>query len=318
MSKRLTSFVLATALVALSLTTFNAQPATAAEKTFRVTLLGTGTPPPFMHRFGPGILVQAGNKNLLFDCGRGITQRLFQLKIPLGKVERLFLTHLHSDHVVGIPDLYLSGWLGAPWARRKVPFAVTGPAGTVSMMTHLKEAYAWDIKTRMFDQKLPAKPISISATDMTPGVVYEQGGVKVTAFKVNHGKKIDPAYGYRIDYDGRTVVLSGDTKYSDNVVKSAKGADLIVHSVAVIAAKLLKKSKVMRNILAHHSEPEDTARIFNAVKPKLAVYSHVVMYGGTKEKDIMSRVKKNYAGPVLVGKDLMAITIGKNAVTIGK
>lgn len=318
MSKRLTSFVLATALVALSLTTFNAQPATAAEKPFRVTLLGTGTPPPFMHRFGPGILVQAGNKNLLFDCGRGITQRLFQLKIPLGKIERLFLTHLHSDHVVGIPDLYLSGWLGAPWARRKAPFAVTGPAGTVSMMTHMKEAYAWDIKTRLDDQKLSATAIKISATDMTAGVVYDAGGVKVTAFNVNHGKKINPAYGYRIDYDGRTVVLSGDTKFTDNLVKSAKGADLIVHSVAVIAAKLLKKSKVMRSILAHHSEPEDTARVFNAVKPKLAVYSHIVMYGGTKEKDIMSRVKKNYAGPVLVGKDLMAITVGKDAVTVGK
>ena len=101
----------------------------ASHKSLTVTLLGTGTPPPFMHRFGPGILIEAGDKKLLFDVGRGITQRLFQKKIPLGKIDHVFLTHLHSDHVVGIPDLWLSGWLGAPWARRKGPFVITGPKG---------------------------------------------------------------------------------------------------------------------------------------------------------------------------------------------
>ena len=100
------------------------------------------------------------------------------------------------------------------------------------------------------------------------------------------------------------------------MVKNAKGADLIVHNVAVIAAKLLKKSKIMRNILAHHSEPEDTARVFNAIKPKLAVYAHVVMYGGLKPKDIMSRVRAKYSSNVLMGKDLMAIDVGRDKVTV--
>ena len=318
MPKRITAYVLAPILLALSIAALPAEAVEAGGKSFRVTLLGTGTPPPFMHRFGPGILVQAGGKNLLFDCGRGITQRLFKIKIPLGKIDHLFLTHLHSDHVVGIPDLYLSGWLGAPWARRKSAFAVTGPAGTSDMMSHIKQAFSWDINTRMTDQKLPARSIAVAATDMTPGVVYDAEGVTVSAFKVNHGEKIDPTYGYRIDFDGRTVVLSGDTKFSQSVIDNAKGADLIVHSVAAIAAKLLKKSKVMRVILAHHSEPEDTARVFNAVKPKLAVYSHVVLYGGTKEKDLLSRVGKTYAGRVLVGRDLMAIDIARDAVTVGK
>lgn len=294
-------------------------PSFAAEKKeFKVTLLGTGTPFPSMARFGPGILVQAGGQNLLFDIGRGVTQRLFQLKIPFGKINHVFLTHLHSDHVVGIPDLWLSGWLGAPWARRKVPFAITGPEGTVNLMKGLEMAYAWDIKTRIEDQNLSKVAISTAPTDMKEGVVYDKGGVKVSAIKVNHGEKINPAFGYRIDYDGRTVVLSGDTKYTENLVKNAKGADLIIHSVASIAPKLLKKSKIMRNILSHHSEPEDTAKVFNAVKPKMAVYSHIVLYGGQKPADVMRRARKSYAGPLIVGKDLMSFNVGVKSVEMVK
>jgi len=287
------------------------------DKSFKVTLLGTGTPLPLTARFGPATLVQAGGRNLLFDVGRGATQRLFELKIALGKIDHVFLTHLHSDHVVGLPDLWLTGWLGAPWAnRRGKPFAITGPRGTSGMMAGLEKAFAWDIATRTKDQKFPSLPISVAATDMTEGVVYRDAGVKVTAIKVNHGELIDPAFGYRIDYDGRTVVLSGDTKYTENLVRNAKGADLIIHSVASIAPKLLKKSKIMRIILAHHSEPEDTAKVFNTVKPKLAVYSHIVLYGGHKPQDVLRRVRAKYSGEVLIGKDLMAIDVGKGGVRV--
>jgi ribonuclease Z len=287
-------------------------------KKLTVTLLGTGTPFPSMTRFGPGILVEADNKKLLFDVGRGVTQRLFQKKIAFGKIDHVFLTHLHSDHVVGIPDLWLSGWLGAPWARRKGPFTITGPVGTVNLMTHLEKAYEWDIKTRITDQNLNPNFVKPAPTDMAEGVVYDIDGLKVTSIKVNHGEKIDPAFGYRIDFDGRSIVLSGDTKYTDNLVKNAKGADLIIHSVASIGKKLLQKSKVMRNILTHHSEPEDTARVFNAVKPKLAVYSHIVLYGGQKPADIMSRARKSYSGPLMIGKDLMTFNVGRDGVTVMK
>ncbi|HEY5063115.1 MAG TPA: MBL fold metallo-hydrolase, partial [Gemmatimonadaceae bacterium] len=110
----------------------------------RVTLLGTGRPDPVMDRFGPSTLVEAGDERLLFDAGRGVSQRLWQLKIPLGSVNALFLTHLHSDHTVGIPDLWLTGWLPTPFGRRVVPLEVWGPAGTRPMMAGLREAYAWD------------------------------------------------------------------------------------------------------------------------------------------------------------------------------
>lgn len=107
---------------------------------FRVTLLGTGSPQPTIDRFGPGVLVQAGGQTLLIDCGRGVTQRLVQLGIKLGVVDKLFITHLHSDHVVGIPDVWLTGWLEIPSAQRHGAFNVFGPSGTKTMMANLEHA----------------------------------------------------------------------------------------------------------------------------------------------------------------------------------
>ena len=118
----------------LLLTAQSAQPA----QTLRVTLLGTGRPDPVIDRFGPSTLVEAGDERLLFDAGRGASQRLWQLKIPLGQVNALFLTHLHSDHTVGIPDLWLTGWLPTPFGRRVVPLEVWGPTGTRAMMAGLR------------------------------------------------------------------------------------------------------------------------------------------------------------------------------------
>ena len=126
----------------------------------KVTLLGTGSPQPRMDRFGPSILVEAGKQHLLFDCGRGATQRIEQLKVPFAEVDALFLTHLHSDHVVGIPDLWLIGWPRG----RKSPFRVWGPEGTKEMMAHLEKAYQFDIHIRRdVDEKLPAQGVVVEA-----------------------------------------------------------------------------------------------------------------------------------------------------------
>ena len=133
----------------------------AQQPDFVVTLLGTGSPAPVMTRFGPGTLVQVGGQTLLFDAGRGVTQRLMQSRVRLGEADKLFITHLHSDHVVGIPDLWLTGWLEPTWAQRKGPFRVFGPAGTAGMMQGLQRAYDWDIKTRIADQDLKPESIAV-------------------------------------------------------------------------------------------------------------------------------------------------------------
>ena len=305
----------------LALAVVVAAPATAQENDFEVILLGTGTPPPFMHRFGPSTLVRVNGKLLLFDAGRGATQRLWQQKIPLGKIDHLYLTHLHSDHVVGIPDLMLTGWLTSPFARRKGPFRVSGPPGTVNLMTHLEKAYAWDIETRIADQKLKRDKVSPEAKNLEAGVVYDRDGVKITVFEVDHGDLIKKVFGYRIDYDGRSMVITGDTKYSENTVKNSMGVDLLIHTVAGIRQELLDSAKFWGVIMAHHATPEDAGRVFAKARPKLAAFTHLALLTNGKIKplsyqEVVDATRKTYDGPVVVGKDLMRFVIGKDGVKI--
>lgn len=285
---------------------------------FRVTLLGTGSPAPVMRRFGPGVLVQAGGKTLLIDCGRGTTQRLMQSGLRLGQVDALFLTHLHSDHIVGIPDLWLTGWLEANYAQRKGPFVVYGPAGTQGMMDGLVKAYDWDIQARIADQDLKPANIRAVVSEFKPGVIYDQGGVKVTAIEVDHGELLKPAFGFRVDYDGRSATISGDTRFSENLIDKGMGTDLLIHQVAAVQEALLA-SPVFKVILSHHTRPEEAGTVFNRVKPKLAVYYHFVLLGtpaipAVTEKEVLEMTRKTYSGPLLIGEDLMAFRIEKGQV----
>ncbi len=293
-------------------------PVSVAPDEFRVTLLGTGSPAPVMRRFGPGVLVQAGGRNLLIDSGRGVTQRLMQLGLKLGEIDTLFITHLHSDHIVGIPDLWLTGWLEAGYAQRKGPFRVRGPAGSQNLMDGLVKAFDWDIKARIADQNLDPANLKPEVTEVREGVVYEQAGVKVTAFEVDHGELLKPAFGYRVDYAGRSVTISGDTRFSENLIKHASGTDLLIHQVAAARAELLEHP-TFKVILDHHTKPEEAGTVFSRTKPKLAVYYHFVLLGSPKvppitEKEVVELTRKTYAGPLAVGEDLMAFRIDAGQV----
>jgi ribonuclease Z len=277
-------------------------------QSFRVTLLGTGNPRPSMERFGPSTLVEVGNQKLLFDCGRGATQRMYQLKIPFNEVDALFLSHLHSDHTVGIPDLWLTGWI----MGRGVPLRVWGPAGTREMMSHLERAYAFDVHTRRdVDEKLPAEGAVIEAQEIREGVVYEGGGIKVTAFLVDHGL-VQPAFGYRVDYAGHSVTLSGDTRFSENLIRFAQGTDLLIHEVldpeAYQEISNTFTAAQRQKVIEHHITPEQAGLVFTRVKPKLAVYSHVVP---PDARDLIAHTRKTYSGPLEVGEDLTSIEIGR-------
>ncbi len=282
-----------------------------AEDRISVVLLGTGNPRPSLERFGPSILVTADSERLLFDCGRGATQRLFQRGIPLGEVRSLFLTHLHSDHTVGIPDLWLTGWIFG----RTRPLEIRGPAGTRELVAGLEKAYAFDVHMRRdVDEKLPAGGVQIAASDVSEGVVFEKGRLRVTAFLVDHGP-VRPALGYRIDFGTRSVVLSGDTRPSPNLVKAARGADVLIHEV--IDPDVERKgaagnltAEQVRRIIAHHTTPEEAGKIFTAIRPRLAVYSHIVP-STAAVSDLVPLTRKTYSGPLEVGEDGMEIEIGE-------
>jgi ribonuclease Z len=275
-------------------------------KDIRVTLLGTASGPrAFVDKAGISTLVEAGGERLLFDAGRGVMQRLVQAGFPMNAVTKLFLTHLHSDHVIGVPDLMLTPWSAAP--ERKVPLDVWGPDGTRDMMRHLERAFAFDIHMRRdVDESFSPAGIRMVARDIRPGRVYEHNGVTVTAFLVSHGL-VKPSYGYRVDYAGRSVALSGDTSPSDNLVAVCKGVDVLIHEAIDldVLRRLVPDKSRIDAIVARHTTAEQAARIFNRVLPRLAVFSHSP---GTAA--IAEQTRRAYSGRVEMGDDLMVIDIG--------
>jgi ribonuclease Z len=291
------------------------------DSNLKVILLGTAGGPTFSaHRLGISTMVLAGPETLLFDCGRGLTTGMTALEIKPGDVTKVFLTHLHSDHVIALPELYL-----APWAQgRNKPLQVWGPEGTRSMLMHLQEAFAFDIHMRRdVDEKLSAEGIKLLATDIREGVIYESNGVKVTAFLVDHGP-VKPAFGYRVDYRGHSVVMSGDTKPSDNLVRFSQGVDLLIHEVGrskldpalagppdeLMPGSLLTRGQA-KAIAEHHTDGTEAGQVFQRVKPKLAVFSHF----NVEPTSTLTLVRQNYAGAVEFGEDLMSIDVG-DSVTI--
>lgn len=276
----------------------------------RVTLLGTGGGPPVrLDRAGIATLVEAGGDRFLFDAGRNLMQQLVRAGLPMDGVSKLFITHLHSDHTIEIPDLMLSPW-SAPSAR-KVPLEVWGPQGTRDMMLHLQEAFAFDIHIRRdVDERASPQGIRVIAHDIREGTVYDAKGVRITAFLVDHGP-VKPAFGFRLDYAGRSVCLSGDTRPSENLVKHCQKVDVLIHEV--VDPEALRRQnpseRLYQAIVNHHTTPEQAADIFKQTSPRLAVFSHSA---GTPA--IMSQTRKYYSGRVEMGEDLMAIRVGDEVV----
>jgi ribonuclease Z len=283
---------------------------------FRVTLLGTGVPTPRPDRFGPSTLVEVGNQKLLIDAGRGAAIRLYQVGVPMGSIDALLLTHYHSDHTSGIPDVWLTGWLQSHYGTRTLPLRVLGPVGAKDLMLNLEKAYAADIKIRIADEKLPPQGAEVEVEEFNcDGAVYKKNGVTVTGFEVDHGDVIKPAYGYRIEYDGRSVVISGDTRFNENVIKHGLGADLLIHEVAIARPELMTRAYIQR-IMAHHTTAREAGMVFARTNPKLAVYTHLVFLASEEipamtVDDLIAQTRQTYNGPLEVGEDLMSFEIGE-------
>jgi ribonuclease Z len=319
---RLSSLIVLAGVFALASPRAQTLTANGGESELKVVLLGTMGGPTFSgERLGISTLVIAGDERLLFDAGRSLTTGLARLNINPASVTRVFLTHLHSDHIVSLPELLLF-----PWASqgRTAPLQVWGPTGTRAMMERLQEAFAFDIHVRRdVDERFSPEGVRVLATDIREGVVYESNGVKVTAFLVDHAP-IEPAFGFRVEYRGRSVALSGDTKPSDNLAKAAQGVDLLVHEVGSWkqdpnltgapddrfpgSTQTRRQVQTIRN---HHTDGAEAGSIFERVKPRLAVFSHY----NVDPAATLRLVRQTYAGPVEFGEDLMAIDIG-NTISV--
>jgi ribonuclease Z len=284
-----------------------------------VTLLGTGDPVPRVERFGPATLIEAGGKRLVFDAGRGAATRLWQVGVPLGQVDAVFLTHFHSDHINGLSDLWMTGWLRPVWGRRERPLTLIGPTGTRDIADGMRRAYQHNIDIRLVDEKLPEPAASFDVREFArEGVVYDSDGVKVTAFAMAHDRAgvITPNYGYRVDYAGRSVAISSDAIYDERIIAAAKGVDLLIHEVIAAREELFTRYPELALVRDHHTLPEQVGRIFQQVMPKMAVYTHLVMLSAADVPelplaDLVSQTRRTYQGPLVIGEDLLTFVVGE-------
>lgn len=300
-----------------SLSSANAEPQNASEPVMvsnqfgemTVTILGSGTPIPTPNQASTAILVEAGDQTLLFDCGRGCGLRLNQYRPDLFiQIDKIFLTHLHSDHVVGLPDILLNGWsMGRTHGLR-----VWGPVGTSAMMSGLLDAYAADIgyRTEYSSESNPKALDTIVQVLSGDGIVFDEAGLSVTAFRVSHADL--PAYGYRIDYNGKSVLISGDTTMSENLLKYGSGVDVSLMEVLSPAMEKTVRDQFNAEkaaaVIALHLTTPQAAKVFESTQPNLAVYYHTVANCQT-DPVLISTTREIYSGPLAVARDLMQISL---------
>jgi ribonuclease Z len=296
---RLKVFVVVSLLVACCLFVFGQTPQNTRK--LEVILLGTGYPRPDSQRAGPSTAVVVGDKYFVIDAGRGVMMRLAATDLAQKQVAAVFVTHFHSGHTAGLPDLFNTTWV---IYKRKTPLQLYGPPGVEGLAKAIAEFFKEDIHVRRdLTEMLPASGAKISPHEIREGVVYQDPEIKVTAFLVDHAP-VTPAFGYRFDAYGKSVVISGDTTLSENLIKHARGADVLIHE-AYLPEELDKRDKpeVAARLKRYHSTPEQAGTAAQRAGVKLLVLSHLVP--GSDEKTYAERAAKTFSGKIVVGKDLM-------------
>jgi len=264
----------------------------------RVILLGTGTPNAEPDRSGPSVAVVAGDKVYLVDFGPGVVRRAVAAGLDVTGLDTALVTHLHSDHTAGYPDLVLTPWtLG-----REKPLRVYGPRGLAAMTGNILAAYAEDVRERLEGPE-PANSTGhrVEAREIEPGVVLRDDGIEIEAFGVDHGSW--PAFGYKFTAWDRTVVVSGDTAPCALLVEKARGCDLLVHEV-YSAAGLEKRPPEWRSYHRKmHTSAVELGEIARKSRPRLLVPYHQLRWGATEE-ELLGEIRAGYDGEVVSGRDL--------------
>ncbi len=284
-----------------------AQPTQPVQLT-QLVMLGTGTPNADPDRSGPAVAVVRNGKSYLVDAGPGVVRRAAAAARTLDltaltprNLRVLFLTHLHSDHTLGLPDVIFTSWV----LERDVPLELYGPPGTKAMVDHLLAAYNEDIRNRL-DGLEPANEngYKVNVHEITaPGVLFDDGNVKVRAFAVPHGDWA-ASYGYRFDSADRSIVISGDTRASDAVVTACNGCDLLVHEVISADGLRTRTPEWQRYHARAHTSTEELGPLANRAAPKLLVLYHQ-LYSGTDDASLLAELARaGLTRPVLSARDL--------------
>lgn len=277
--------------------------------TARVVILGTGTPNADPDRWGPAVAVVAGARAYLVDAGAGVVRRAAAAARDHGiaalspeGLDRLFITHLHSDHTVGLPDAILSPWV----LDRPEPIRIFGPPGTAAMVTHVEAAWREDIHMRLFGlepRDANAGAYRAIVAETTGGTVYEDENVRVTAIPVLHGSW-PHALGYRFEAGGRTIVISGDARPSESLAEACGGCDVLVHEVYSAEAFQRREPEWQAYHARAHTSTVELADIATRARPGLLVLYHQ-LYWGASDGDLVREIREaGYGGRVVSAADL--------------
>jgi ribonuclease BN (tRNA processing enzyme) len=269
-----------------------------------VVLLGTGTPRPDPLASGPATAIVVGSRVFLFDAGAGVMRRMNAAKLPITGPTALFVTHLHSDHTIGYPDLIFTTWV----MGRVRPIEAYGPHGLQSMTDHIIAAWKDDIEVRTtgLEHGVP-NGFAVHVHEIAPGVVYDSDGVKITAIPVLHGSWKE-AYGYRVDTPDRSIVLSGDTRPSPAIQAAARNVDILIHEVhpelAVAPPRANGSSDWPQYMREFHTSDVELGRLAAAAKPKMLILYHFTA-AATASAEVTATIRREgYQGRIVVGKDL--------------
>ncbi|MFL2658973.1 MAG: MBL fold metallo-hydrolase [Candidatus Actinomarina sp.] len=272
----------------------------------KIILLGTGCPSPSHIRFGPSTLISYQGVNLLIDAGSGVTQRLSQVGIQPSQINHILITHLHSDHIVDLYQLYISGW----HTGRTETFKIHGPKGLKAFFETTLEAYNPELSLRRDWENRPNNSglnYSVNEIDSTSVLTIEN--ISVNKIDVDH-YPVEPAFGYEIKLDTTKVIYSGDTRYCKNLERAAHNADYLIHEVLVDLPfnKTRMTEETVTNVTDYHTSPKEVGVLAENAKVKKLILNHFVPPVFNEEKLDME-IKEHYSGEIVIGKDLLEINL---------
>ena len=280
----------------------------------RVILLGTGMPTSSINRSKPASVVMVRDKLFLVDCGEGTVRRLLASGIPPSRISDVLFTHHHSDHNSGFDDFMVSSWTGGKREQgRQVPLMIYGPTNTRQIIEKFMDAWKWDLDLRTKHTGVSTEGLKVEYHEKNDGVVYDADGIEVRAFTVDHGVA-KPAIGYRFEYKGKVIVISGDTLPTENMIKYSESSDILIHEAysKKWLERGLKKNpyleKIIANIVNYHSSTLAVAEIAKKAGVKHLVFTHLM-----PDPAVLSYFERDWAkgtgdifdGEITVGRDLM-------------
>ena len=277
-----------------------------------VVLLGTGTPNPVPERAGAATAVIVNGKPWIIDAGPGVVRRISAAEksgikaLVQPNLSRALLTHLHSDHTLGLPDLIYSPWT----LERTEPLRVYGPKGTAQMVRHIQKAYSEDVTIRIEGAE-PANTTGwqVNATDAEPGIIYKDDTLTIEAIAVCHGDWKE-AYGFKFSHEGKSVVISGDTTYCPALEEAANGADILIHEVYDAEALAKRTEDWQAYHKAAHTSGPDLGKLASNANVKHLILHHQLVWGGSQEA-VIKQIKQTYNGKLTWGEDLMVFEVGE-------